>query len=133
MAFLDDARAFAEQAQRALTQAVEQVSERIDELNRRRSFNELARQLGMLVYRARSAHQDPDPAEVTRLCSELAALEAELNAARSGAGHAQGQAAAATPDADGHAGPGPAPTVDPDAPTQAQPGRRDYTLDDLEE
>jgi ABC-type transporter Mla subunit MlaD len=120
MGLLDDAKAFAEQAQRALDQAVEQVNERIDEFNRRRRFNELARQLGMLVYRARDAQQDPDPAEVTRLCAELAALEAELNAPRARPG--QGERPGATP-----------PPDDPAAPPQAQAGRRDYTLDDLEE
>ena len=118
MALLDDAKAFAEQAQRTLDQAVEQVGGRIDQFNRRRSFNELARQLGMLVYRARSLDQDPDPAEVTRLCGELATVEAELMA--SGPGPRQGPGS-------GTSQPGPEP--DPEAPTQAQ--RRDYTLDDL--
>lgn len=148
MAFLDDAKAFAEQAQRSLDQAVQQVSERIDQLNQRRSFNELARQLGMLVYRARAAHRDPDPAEVSRLCDELARVEAELMAPRPSQHEGQGarwsSGARRQPTSAGQRegqGQGPAagadaqttPTVDPDAPTQAQNrSKRDYTLDDLE-
>jgi len=144
MAFLDDAKAFAEQAQRSLDQAVQQVSERIDQFNQRRSFNELARQLGMLVYRAHGLHQDPDPAEVSRLCDELAAVEAELMAARPRAGQSQGTpwGTGPRPEPHGHGeseGQGPAAgPVDPDAPTQAQAQAQskpkpDYTLDDLEQ
>jgi hypothetical protein len=79
MAFRDDARAFAEQAQRAIGQGLEQVQERVEELRRRRQFNDLARQLGLLVYRGRR-HGGVDEVAVARLAARMAELEDELSA-----------------------------------------------------
>ena len=79
MAFLDEARQLAEQATRSIEQGLDQVRERIDELQRQRRFNELGRALGLLVYRARRAGTAPDETEVERLCSEMAAIEATLS------------------------------------------------------
>jgi hypothetical protein len=79
MAFRDDARAFAEQAQRAIGQGLEQVQERVEELRRRRQFNDLARQLGLLVYRGRR-QGGVDEVAVARLAARMAELEEELSA-----------------------------------------------------
>jgi hypothetical protein len=77
MAFRDDARAFAEQAQRAIEQGIGQVQERVEEVRRRRQFNELARQLGLLVYHGRGAG-GVDEVAVARLSARMAELEADL-------------------------------------------------------
>jgi hypothetical protein len=79
MAFRDDARAFAEQAQRAIGQGLEQVQERVEELRRRRQFNDLARQLGLLVYRGRRGG-GVDEVAVARLAARMAELEEQLSA-----------------------------------------------------
>jgi hypothetical protein len=78
MAFLDEARQLAEQATRSIEQGLDQVRGRIDELQKQRHLNDLARYLGLLVYRARRAGTQPDEIEVERVCSEMAAVEATL-------------------------------------------------------
>jgi hypothetical protein len=121
MAFLDEARQLAEQATRSIEQGLDQVRERIDELQRQRRFNELGRALGLLVYRARRAGTAPDEAEVERLCSEMAAIEATLSAGTAG-------------------GPGPGPTatgttLPEDTPSASGPPAgppRGWSLDDVE-
>ena len=130
MAFLDEARLLAEQATRSIEQGVEQVRGRIDELQRQRRFNELGRQLGMLVYRSRRAATPLDEGEVERICAEMAPLEATPpgGGATTGPGTpATGPGAPATPDAPGTSGPGApgSPHGDPPAPSGG------YSLDDL--
>ncbi len=110
MALVDDVRNLAEQAQRSLEQGAQQVQERLDDLRRRRRFNELARQLGQAVYQTRK-HDRADGPEVERLCAEMAAVEAEIAAA----------AAPVGPVAD-HPDPPDQPPTPPD---------RGWTLDDL--
>jgi hypothetical protein len=83
MAFLDDARQLAEQASRQIEQGIGQVRERIDELQQQRRFNQLARDLGLMVYRSRRGGAPLDELEVERITTELAALE---QAASSGGG-----------------------------------------------
>ncbi len=117
MAFLDEARLLAEQATRSIEQGVEQVRGRIDELQRQRRFNDLGRYLGLLVYRARRAGTQPDEAEVERVCTEMAAIEATLPG---------GTAAGAGPGAEPGAGPDNPPTSGPPA---GPP--RGYSLDDM--
>jgi hypothetical protein len=75
MAFLNDAKQLAEQASRSIEQGLDQVRERIDELQRQRRFNELSRELGMLVYRARLRGTPPDESEVQRITAEMASIE----------------------------------------------------------
>jgi hypothetical protein len=116
MAFLDEARQLAEQATRSIEQGLDQVRERIDELQRQRRFNELARKLGLLVYRARRAGTEPDQAEVERIAAEMAAVEATLQG-DGGRGPGQGP---------GPEGPGNPPTSGPPA---GPP--RGYSLDDV--
>jgi hypothetical protein len=112
MALVDDVRNLAEQAQRSLEQGAKQMQDRVDDLRRRRRFNELARQLGRAVYQGRR-RGGPDEAEVERLCAEMAAVEAEIAAA------AGARAGADTPDG-------------PDR-TPARPDRPGgYTLDDVD-
>jgi hypothetical protein len=76
MAFLDDARQLAEQASRQIEQGIEQVRERIDELQQQRRFGQLARDLGLMVYRSRRGGAPLDELEVERITAEMAAIEA---------------------------------------------------------
>jgi len=113
MALVDDVRNLAERAQRSLEQGAQQVQDRLDDLRRRRRFNELARQLGRAVYQARKHDRTDgaeDGAEVERLCAQMAEVEAEI-------------AAAAAKDAPGQ------PGDRPDHPPA--PPDRGYTLDDV--
>src|SRR6266542_782111 len=90
MAFLNDARQLAEQATRSIEQGLDQVRERIDELQRQRRFNELGRQLGMLVYRSRRAATPLDEGEVERICAEMASIEATPDGAPGAPGSPHG-------------------------------------------
>jgi ABC-type phosphate transport system auxiliary subunit len=117
MAIADDVRNLADQLQTLLGQGTRQVQQRLDDLRRRRRFDELAGQLGRVVYRARDQGRTGEAeveAEVERLCRQLAAVEAEIAAAA---------AAAADPDS-------PGPPRDPaeHPPALPAPG---YTLDDV--
>jgi hypothetical protein len=78
MAFLDDARQLAEQATRQIEQGIDQVRERIDELQQQRRFNQLARDIGLLVYRSRRGGRPLDELEVERISTEMASIEAAL-------------------------------------------------------
>src|SRR6266700_433887 len=78
MAFLNDARQLAEQATRQIEQGFDQVRERIDELQQQRHFNQLARDLGLLVYRSRRGGRPLDELEVERISAEMASIEAAL-------------------------------------------------------
>jgi hypothetical protein len=114
MAIADDVRNLADQLQALLGQGTRQVQERLDDLRRRRRFDELAGQLGRVVYRARSQRRTDEAeveAEVERLCAQLAAVEAEI------------AAAAAAPD-------GPGPPGDPADHPRALPAPG-YTLEDV--
>jgi hypothetical protein len=126
MAFLDEARQLAEQATRSIEQGLDQVRERIDELQRQRRFNELGRALGLLVYRARRGGTALDEAEVERLCSEMAAIEATLSAGRPG-GTAPGPTATG-PTATGTTRPGDSPSAS--GPPAGPP--RGWSLDDVD-
>ena len=86
MAFLNDARQLAEQATRQLEQGLDQVRERIDELQQQRRFNQLARDLGVLLYRSRRGGAPLDELEVERIAAEMAAIEASLAAPGGGRG-----------------------------------------------
>lgn len=146
MAFLDDARQLAEQATRSIEQGLEQVRGRIDELQRQRQFNDLGRRLGLLVYRARRAGTQPDEAEVERICSEMAAIEATLPGGTAGPSDTAwpGGTAGPAPDATGpgdtapgDAGPDATSTgtTGPDSPPTSGPPAgppRGYSLDDLD-
>jgi hypothetical protein len=115
MAIADDVRNLADQLQALLGQGTRQVQERLDDLRRRRRFDELAGQLGRVVYRARGQGRSDEAeveAEVERLCAQLAAVEAEIAAA-----------AAAEPD-------GPAPPGGPADQPRALPAPG-YTLEDV--
>jgi hypothetical protein len=127
MAFLDDARQLAEQATRQIEQGLDQVRGRIDELQQQRHFNQLARDLGLLVYRSRRGARPLDELEVERLSTEMASIEAALanpNRSRPGPG-----------------GPGPGGPEGPGASGQRPGGAREeggppaqtggYSLDDV--
>ncbi len=124
MAFLDDARQLAEQASRQIEQGIEQVRERIDELQNQRRFNQLARDLGLMVYRSRRGGSPLDDLEVERITTELATLEEAARSAggwpggRKGPGSEQGRKGPDSGPDDGGQGKPPAP-----------PGG--YTLDDV--
>jgi hypothetical protein len=130
MAFLDEAKQFAEQATRSIEQGLEQVRERIDELQRQRRFNDLGRDLGLLVYRARRADTEPGQAEVERICSEMAAIEATLPAGTAGTTGA-GAGPGAGPEPGTGAEPGTSGPRHP--PTSGPPAGppRGYSLDDV--
>jgi hypothetical protein len=81
MAFRDDLRSFAGQAQRQLEQGAQQVQDRMEEYRQRRRFNELARELGRTVYDGRK-HGGVDETAVARICAQMAAVEAEMAAGR---------------------------------------------------
>jgi hypothetical protein len=84
MAFLDDARQLAQQASRQIEQGIEQVRERIDELQQQRRFGQLARDLGLMVYRSRRGGAPLDELEVERITAEMAAIEASSPASSGG-------------------------------------------------
>jgi hypothetical protein len=84
MAFLDDARQLAQQASRQIEQGLEQVRERIDELQQQRRFGQLARDLGLMVYRSRRGGAPLDELEVERITAEMAAIEASSPASSGG-------------------------------------------------
>ena len=84
MAFLDDARQLAEQASRQIEQGIEQVRGRIDELQQQRRFGQLARDLGLMVYRSRRGGAPLDELEVERITAEMAAIEASSPASSGG-------------------------------------------------
>jgi hypothetical protein len=81
MAFRDELRSFAGQAQRQLEQGAQQMQERMEEYRQRRRFNELARELGRTVYHGRR-QGGVDETAVARICAQMAAVEAELAAGR---------------------------------------------------
>jgi hypothetical protein len=91
MAFRDDLRALAGQAQRQLEQGVQQAQEMVDEYRQRRRFNELARDLGRTVYYGRK-QGTVDETAVARIYAQMAAVEAEIARAAgpSGTGHPSG-------------------------------------------
>jgi hypothetical protein len=96
MAFRDDLRTLAGQAQRQLEQGVQQAQEMMEEYRQRRRFNELARDLGRAVYYGRK-QGTVDETAVARICAQMAAVEAEIAKGPSGsggAGHPSGQAGA---------------------------------------
>jgi hypothetical protein len=99
MAFRDDLRALAGQAQRQLEQGVQQAQEMVDEYRQRRRFNELARDLGRTVYYGRK-QGTVDETAVARICAQMAAVEAEIAraAGAGGTGHPSGQPGGGTPD-----------------------------------
>jgi hypothetical protein len=127
MAFLDDARQLAEQASRQIEQGFEQVRGRIDELQQQRRFNQLARDLGLMVYRSRRGGSPLDELEVERITAEMATIEA-TGSPGGGPGGRQGPAAG------GPGGQRPR-TSEPGADDEGQdkppapPGG--YTLDDI--
>jgi hypothetical protein len=99
MAFRDDLRTLAGQAQRQLEQGVQQAQEMVDEYRQRRRFNELARDLGRTMYYGRK-QGTVDETAVARICAQMAAVEAEIaqgpRSARGpsgpgGTGHPSGQ------------------------------------------
>src|SRR5262245_44263385 len=102
MAFLNDARQFAEQATRQIEQGLEQVRERIDELQQQRRFNQLARDLGLLIYRSRRGGRPLDELEVERISTEMTSIEAALANPGGGRGGGRGP---------GASGRGPGPTT----------------------
>jgi hypothetical protein len=145
MAFLDEARQLAEQATRSIEQGLDQVRGRIDELQKQRHLNDLARYLGLLVYRARRAGTQPDEIEVERVCSEMAAVEATLPGGPTPPGPGGGTTApgpgttgpgTTRPDDTGATGPDTTATgtTDPGSPPTSGPPAgppRGYSLDDV--
>ena len=93
MAFLNDARQLAGQATRQIEQGLDQVRERIDELQQQRRFNQLARDLGLLVYRSRRGGRPLDELEVERISAEMASIEAALANPGGGRGAGRGPGA----------------------------------------
>jgi hypothetical protein len=91
MAFRDDLRTFAGQAQRQLEQGAQQVQEMLEEYRQRRRFNELARELGRTVYHGRK-HGGVDETAVARICAQMAAVEEELAAGAGDGGQRPDQA-----------------------------------------
>jgi hypothetical protein len=126
MAFLSEARQLAEQATRSIEQGLDQVRERIDELQRQRRFNELGRALGLLVYRARRGGTALDEAEVERLCSEMAAIEATLSGGTPGGTSAGPTATGTTRPGDSPSSSGPHASGPPAGPP------RGWSLDDVD-
>jgi hypothetical protein len=105
MAFLNDARQLAEQATRQIEQGLDQVRGRIDELQQQRRFNQLARDLGLLLYRSRHGGRPLDELEVERISAEVASIEAAL--ASPGGGRSAGRGpGAGGQEPGGTAGPG---------------------------
>jgi hypothetical protein len=136
MAFLDDARQLAEQATRSIEQGLDQVRGRIDELQKQRHLNDLARYLGLLVYRARRAGTQPDEIEVERVCSEMAAVEATLPGGPTPPGPGTSGTTAPGPGTTGATGPDATATgtTDPGSPPTSGPPAgppRGYSLDDV--
>ena len=136
MAFLDDARQLAEQATRSIEQGLDQVRGRIDEVQRQRRLNDLARYLGLLVYRARRAGTQPDEIEVERVCSEMAAVEATLPGGPTPPGPGTTGPGTTRPDDTGATGPDATATgtTDPGSPPTSGPPAgppRGYSLDDV--
>jgi hypothetical protein len=146
MAFLNDAKQLAEQASRSIEQGLDQVRERIDDLQRQRRFNELARELGLLVYRSRLRGGPLDDAEVQRITAEMAAIET-MPTAPPGPSGPSGPSGAAGPGGDaggptgqegptGQAGPtGPTGQTGQGGPPSERRDGRDqgggYSLDDV--
>jgi hypothetical protein len=139
MAFLNDAKQLAEQASRSIEQGLDQVRERIDELQRQRRFNELARELGMLVYRSRLRGTPPADSEIQRITAEMAAIET-MPTAPPGPGGPSGPASPAGPGGPGgQAGPtgptGPTGQTGQGGPPSERGDGRDqgggYSLDDV--
>jgi hypothetical protein len=133
MAFLNDARQLAEQATRQIEQGLDQVRERIDELQQQRRFNQLARDLGLLVYRSRRGGGPLDELEVERIVTEMASIEATL--ASPGGGSGRGTAGAG-PGGTGPGGTGPGGTApgprQEDGPQGGPPAATEgYSLDDV--
>ena len=91
MAFRDDLRILAGQAQRRVEQGTQQVQEMMEEYRQRRRFNELARELGRTVYHGRR-HGAVDETAVARICAQMAAVEEELAAGPRTGGQRPGQA-----------------------------------------
>jgi hypothetical protein len=123
MAFLDDARQLAEQATRQIDRGLDQVRERIDELQQQRRFNQLARDIGLLVYRSRRGGRPLDELEVERISAEMASIEAALaHPGRPGQGDRPGGPEAS---GSGRTTEGPGQEGGPPATTEG------YSLDDL--
>ncbi len=123
MAFLDDARQLAEQATRQIDRGLDQVRERIDELQQQRRFNQLARDIGLLVYRSRRGGRPLDELEVERISAEMASIEAALaHPGRPGQGDRPGGPGAS---GSGRTTEGPGQEGGPPATTEG------YSLDDL--
>jgi hypothetical protein len=118
MAFLNDAKQLAEQASRSIEQGLDQVRERIDELQRQRRFNELSRELGMLVYHSRLRGTPLDEAEVQRITAEMASIETMPTAPQGPTGPTGGT---------GQTGPGGTPRDQRDQGDQGG----GYSLDDI--
>ncbi|HZD74781.1 MAG TPA: hypothetical protein VE776_13020 [Actinomycetota bacterium] len=127
MAFLDDARQLAEQATRQIEQGLDQVRERIDELQQQRRFNQLARDLGLLMYRSRRGGRPLDELEVERISTEMASIESALANPHRGAPGPE-RPGAGGPEGPGAGGPGPAGPREEGGPP-AQTGG--YSLDDV--
>lgn len=123
MAFLDDARQLAEQATRQIDRGLDQVRGRIDELQQQRRFNQLARDIGLLVYRSRRGGRPLDELEVERISAEMASIEAALaHPGRPGQGDRPGGPGAS---GSGRTTEGPGQEGGPPATTEG------YSLDDL--
>lgn len=123
MAFLDDAKQLAEQATRQIDRGFDQVRERIDELQQQRRFNQLARDIGLLVYRSRRGGRPLDELEVERISAEMASIEAALaHPGRPGQGDRPGGPGAS---GSGRTTEGPGQEGGPPATTEG------YSLDDL--
>lgn len=117
MGFMDKVKAKAQEAATEAKKATGQVQEKMEQAQLRKKMDDLAKQLGYLVYEER-AKGTPAGTEVDRIAGEMSGLDAQIQtfvtAESTGAAPGPGQTAAAPP--------GPAETaVPPAAPSAAPP------------
>ena len=99
----------------------------LDELQQQRHFNQLARDLGLLVYRSRRGGRPLDELEVERISAEMASIEAALASARRTGSGGRGPG-----DGPGTSGPGPGGTAQSPGQEGGPPATSGgYSLDDV--
>lgn len=84
MGFLDKVKAAAQEVAQDAKKAAGQAQSKIELAALKRKRDEAARQLGYLVYRARTQGQEPGD-EAAALVAEIASLEAQIAAGEPGA------------------------------------------------
>ena len=78
MGLMDKVKAAAQDAQVQAKKATAQGQEKLEDLKERRKMDELAKQLGYLIYRERS-EGTPGGSDVDRLIGEMKELDAQIS------------------------------------------------------